>query len=82
MLGLILCKANKRDPPPQNFAIVEETLQKGLRTLAASCSLADFRVVTSIRDYDANTIVAVGCRNESAAAPHAFPMYEALSGHA
>ncbi len=39
MLGLILCKANKRDPPPQNFAIVEETLQKGLRTLAASSGL-------------------------------------------
>ena len=72
MLGLIVCKANERDPPPQNFAIVEETLQKGLRTLAGSWPLAAFRVITSIRDYHANTIAAIACRDKSSALPRAF----------
>ena len=72
MLGLIVCKANERDSPPQNFAIVEETLQEGLRTLAGSWPLAAFRVVTSIRDNYANTVAAIASRDKSSAPSRAF----------
>ncbi len=105
---MIVCKANERHPPPQNFAIVEETLQKRLRTLAGSWPLAAFlvvlllglpmalffdlraisadflqtqsrafdRVITSIRDYYANTIVASVQQN-----PHDVVVTAHFKGH-
>ncbi len=108
MLGLILRKAHERNAPPQNFAIVEENLQKRSRALATTWPLAAFlvvvllglplalffdlraisagflqaqsraldRVVSSIRDYYADTIVASVQRN-----PHNVVVTAHFEGH-